>query len=78
MKIWVGTSPLYFILKKVEITNFNVVLLQYEREFRPHRGKSWRTQETLFNYQKVYLRLPLVGSRWKKEKEFGNWDDCDS
>ena len=28
-------------------------------------------QEILFNYQKVYLLLPLVGSRQDKERDYG-------
>ena len=51
------------------------VPLQYQREFRPCRGKSWQTLETLFNYPKVYSLLPLVSSRREKERENGNWDD---
>ena len=32
-------------------------------------------QETLFNYQKFYLQLQLVGGCREKEKEYGNWDE---
>ena len=42
----------------------------------PNLGKSWRMQETLFNYPKVYLVLQLGDSHWEKERESGKWDYC--
>ena len=43
------------------------VLLWLQREIRSCHGKSWWTQETLYNYPKVYLLLQIVGSYREKE-----------